>query len=66
LWFDDLASLFYAAQPLERLWSSWMVRETTPSLYYALLRGWCDLLGWSATTARAPSILASLASIGIV
>nr|AGU11734.1 Dolichyl-phosphate-mannose-protein mannosyltransferase [uncultured organism] len=66
LWFDDLASLFYAAQLPERLWSSWMVRETTPPLYYTLLRGWCDLVGWSAGAARVPSILASLAGIGIV
>jgi 4-amino-4-deoxy-L-arabinose transferase-like glycosyltransferase len=66
LWFDDLASLFYAAQPLERLWSNWMVRETTPPLYYVLLQGWCDLFGWSPQAARVPSILASLASIGIV
>lgn len=66
LWFDDLASLFYASQPQERLWSSWMVRETTPPLYYALLRVWCDLFGWSASAARVPSILASLAGIGIV
>jgi hypothetical protein len=66
LWFDDLASLFYAAQPLDRLWSGWMVRETTPPLYYALLRGWCDLFGWGADVARVPSILASLAGIGIV
>ena len=33
LWFDELASVFFASQPTERLWSAWMLRETNPPLF---------------------------------
>jgi 4-amino-4-deoxy-L-arabinose transferase-like glycosyltransferase len=66
LWFDDLASYFYASQPLSRLWSTWMVRETTPPLYYSTLAVWAKMFGWSAQVARIPSILASLVAIVVV
>lgn len=66
LWFDDLASLFYASQPFGRLWSPWMVRETTPPLFYSILHGWIAAFGWAPVTVRLPSIIASLAAIAIV
>lgn len=45
LWFDEYASLFFSSQPLSRLWSMWMVRETNPPLFYTLLKLWIDAFG---------------------
>lgn len=65
-WFDEWASLFFAHQPLSRLWSGWMVRETNPPLYYTILRGWLLAAGpLGPVGARAPSIAAGLAAIAL-
>ena len=63
LWFDELASLVFAGEPLHRLWSGWMVRETNPPLYYSLLRGWIALFGDADRTLRLLSILIGLTGI---
>ena len=63
LWFDEQASMFFMQQPLERLWSIWMVREPNPPLYYSLLKFWVDVFGDSEDTVRALSILAGAGSI---
>ena len=64
LWFDEYASLFFAHQPLSRLWSTWLVRETNPPLYYSVLRGWMLLVGpMDREMLRVPSIIASLLTI---
>lgn len=63
LWFDELASLVFAGEPLRRLWSGWMVRETNPPLYYSLLRGWIALFGDADRTLRLLSILIGLTGI---
>lgn len=44
-WFDEYASLFFADQPLSRLWSTWIVRETNPPLFYTLLKCWHAVVG---------------------
>jgi hypothetical protein len=65
LWFDEYASMFFAHQPLERLWSSWMLRETNPPLYYSVLHEWVSLVGpMDRVALRVPSIVASLGTIG--
>ena len=67
LWFDEYASLFFAHQPLARLWSTWLVRETNPPLYYSALHGWMMLLGpMDRVMLRVPSIVASLLTISIL
>lgn len=48
LWFDEYATLIFADQPVSRLWSGWMVRETNPPLFYTMVRGW-QALGWHGT-----------------
>ena len=63
LWFDELASLVFAGEPLHRLWSGWMVRETNPPLYYSLLRGWIALFGDADRTLRLFSLLIGLTGI---
>nr|WP_165388252.1 glycosyltransferase family 39 protein [Sphingomonas populi] len=66
LWFDELASVFFASQPVARLWSAWMLRETNPPLFYTVLHGWTALAGLSEVALRLPGILASLAAMAIV
>jgi mannosyltransferase len=60
LWFDELASLMFAGQPLSRLWSGWMVRENSPPLYYSLLHGWIALVGTGDVAVRLLSIVIGL------
>lgn len=64
LWFDELASLAFARQPLDHLWSGWMVRETNPPLYYTLLKGWIAIVGEGDRAIRLLSILFGLIGIG--
>lgn len=63
LWFDELASLVFAEQPLARLWSGWMVRENSPPLYYSLLHGWITLAGEGDVAVRLLSIVIGLLGI---
>lgn len=63
LWFDELASVFFARQPLHHLWSGWMVRETNPPLYYTVLKGWIALVGVNPLKLRLLSIAFSLGAI---
>lgn len=64
LWFDELASLVFAHQPLRHLWGGWMARESNPPLYYTLLKGWMALVGEGDVALRGLSILIGLAGIG--
>lgn len=64
MWFDEFASLAFAEQPLSRLWSGWMVRETNPPLFYALLHGWLALGARSLLALRVLPI--GLGVLGIV
>ncbi len=66
LWFDEQASMFFVQQPMGRLWSSWMVREPNPPLYYSLLKYWIDLFGDSERAVRALSIMAGAGAIGAI
>ncbi|TCP34088.1 glycosyltransferase family 39 protein [Sphingomonas sp. BK235] len=66
LWFDELASVFFASQPLHRLWGAWMLRETNPPLFYTLLRWWIDAAGLSDAGLRVPGIVASLAAMAVI
>jgi uncharacterized membrane protein len=63
LWSDELASVFFARQPLTNLWSWWMVRETNPPLYYSFLHGWIDVVGLGTVRLRLLSIAAGLVAI---
>ena len=61
--FDDYATVFFSSQTYARLWSSWMVRETNPPLYYSLIRLWISLFGNTAFMLRVPAVVASLTTI---
>jgi uncharacterized membrane protein len=64
LWYDELASLEFARQPLARLWSEWMLRETNPPLFYTLLAGSIAWLGHGHVAVRLLPIAIGLAGIG--
>ena len=66
LWFDEFASLYFAGQPLHRLWSAWMVRETNPPLYYTLLHLWVAAFGLGIVRLRLLSVLGGAAAIAMV
>lgn len=63
LWFDEIAAITLAHQPLESLWSAWMARETNPPLYYTLLKGWMALFGESDAAVRLLSVAIGTAGI---
>ncbi|HWK36678.1 glycosyltransferase family 39 protein [Sphingomonas sp.] len=63
LWFDELASLTFANQPIGHLWGAWMVRETNPPLYYTLLKGWVALAGDGDRAVRSLSVAIGLCGI---
>ncbi len=64
LWYDELASLEFARQPVSRLWSSWMLRETNPPLFYTMLSGWIALVGQGDVAVRLLPIGIGTAGIG--
>lgn len=65
LWYDELASLEFARQPVGRLWSSWMLRETNPPLFYTMLSGWIALVGQDDVAVRLLPIGIGTAGIGV-
>lgn len=64
LWYDELASLEFARQPVGGLWSSWMLRETNPPLFYTMLSGWIALVGQDDVAVRLLPIGIGTAGIG--
>ncbi|MDP5280157.1 glycosyltransferase family 39 protein [Sphingomonas sp. DG1-23] len=64
LWFDEIAAVRFAQQPLASLWSDWMAREANPPLYYTLLKGWMAVFGESDFAVQSLSVLIGTAGIG--
>ena len=64
LWYDELASLEFARQPLANLWSSWMLRETNPPLFYSLAGQWIAIAGHGDVAVRLLPIAIGVAGIG--
>ena len=64
LWYDELASLEFASQPLAHLWSSWMLRETNPPLFYSLVGQWVAVAGHGDVVVRLLPIAIGVAGIG--
>lgn len=65
-WFDEWMSAWFAGRPLSDLWSTWMVRETNPPLYYSLLKLWTLLFGPRVEAMRWLSVLAGVASVAML
>ena len=66
LWLDETYSAWFAARGLFELWTEVPLYETHPPLYYTLLKGWTTLFGDSEAALRAPSAIASVATICLV
>lgn len=66
LWFDEFATLIFADQPLDRLWSHWMVNETNPPLFYTLIKGWQALGFRSIPGLRLLPILFSVVALALL
>ena len=64
LWFDEIAAVRFAQQPLALLWSDWMAREANPPLYYTLLKGWMAVFGESDFAVQSLSTLIGTMAIG--
>ena len=66
LWSDEAFSAWWIHKPLRFLWTDGLVIETTPPLYYTLLKAWAALAGDGDAALRAFSALASTATIPVV
>ncbi|MDB5643192.1 MAG: hypothetical protein JWN07_2509, partial [Hyphomicrobiales bacterium] len=66
MFIDEIASVHFARVPIATLWSDWMVRETNPPLFYALLGLWTDAVGDSDFAMRILPIIFSCAGIVLI
>jgi uncharacterized membrane protein len=67
LWFDEVASIYFAELPTEKLWNlEWSRPESHPPLYYHGLSYWVDWFGDSETSVRLPSALISLINVALI
>ncbi len=70
-WKNELFSIAWSAQPLGFLLGEGLFTETNPPLYFVILKAWTalfgtTLLGGGEFTARAPSVLISIACIPLI
>src|SRR3989304_709792 len=65
LWFDEAYSVYIARQALGEIPRLLRVYDPHPPLYYVLLRLWMGVAGQSEVAVRVPSVVASLAAIGL-
>lgn len=66
LWLDEIASVVFAQQPVSRLWSDWMIRETNPPLFYTILHYWIGLFGQSDLAVKSLATVFGIANIVVV
>lgn len=66
LWSDEAFSAWWIYKPLGYLWTDGLVIETTPPLYYSLLKVWAVLFGAGDTSLRLFSAAASTATIPVL
>jgi uncharacterized membrane protein len=63
LWLDEAYSAWFSSLSLRELWTDVPHYETHPPFYYTLLKGWTLLFGTSEGALRAPSLIASVATV---
>ena len=66
LWSDELFSVLWVRNSLGFLWGPGLEIETTPSLYYTLLKPWLAIFGSGDIAARSLSAVLSAATIPLV
>jgi uncharacterized membrane protein len=65
-WLDEAYSALFSAKSLSELWSDVPGYETHPPFFYSLLKGWSAMFGTSEAGLRSLSLVADLATIGLV
>ncbi|WP_431269877.1 glycosyltransferase family 39 protein [Dankookia sp. P2] len=66
LWSDEAFSAWWIHKPLGYLWTDGLVIETTPPLYYSLLKVWAGMFGDGDAALRLFSAAAGTATIPVV
>ena len=66
LWSDEIFSAFWVGNGLSLIWGKGFEIETTPPLYYTLLKGWTAVFGTSEAGLRGLSAVLSAATIPLV
>ncbi|MFM7404485.1 MAG: glycosyltransferase family 39 protein, partial [Erythrobacter sp.] len=66
LWGDEIASTVFAREPVWRLWSDWIIRETNPPLFYTILHYWILVFGQSDVTVKLLATIFGVANIIVV
>ena len=66
LWYDEIFSAYWIHRPLSYLWTDGLIIETTPPLYYSLLKLWVAFAGDGDVALRLFSAAASTATIPLV
>ncbi len=64
-WFDEAYSLFIASLPVRAMLALLRAYDLHPPLYYLFLHVWVRLFGATEIAARLPSVLASVAAVGV-
>jgi 4-amino-4-deoxy-L-arabinose transferase-like glycosyltransferase len=65
-WSDEMFSVFFIREPLYFLWTRGFIVETTPPLYYTLLKPWVALAGSSELGVRSLSAVTSALTIPLI
>lgn len=65
-WSDEAFTALWIREPLGFLWGEGLAIETTPALYYTLLKGWAAVFGGSEAGLRSFSALCSALTVPLV
>ena len=67
LWTDELFSRFYPDLfSLKYLWTTGLLHESSPPLYYMAIEGWMRLFGTSEVAMRSLSLIASVLTLPLI
>lgn len=64
--FDEMASLYFSCQPWRHLFGWWMLRETNPPLFYAMLKLWRLLVPMGPLAMRALPLAIAAATLALL
>lgn len=62
-WYDEIRSVTLSNQPWEGFWHTLVGEEVHPPLYFAVLKLWGGVFGWSESATRALSVVFSLVAV---